>query len=183
MIAAGHGSTTMPIDGQPVEDHEQLHEQRRAADDGDVEPRDARQHPVGRDPHQRHAEREHAARSRRRPARAGSSPRQPAHSSGQNESTISVQVSVSSIDDPSPGPHDGRRPRGAADGSSSLRRDVGAEVLLADLGENALFAQLGERIVDRIDERLLVLRQAKALLAGSSVSAAIFRPVGPSVFS
>ena len=57
---------------QPVEDHEELHEQWRAADHRDVEPGDARHHAILREPHERDAERDHEADRERRRARAGS---------------------------------------------------------------------------------------------------------------
>ena len=55
MTAAGNGSILHAELGQREEHDEQLHQQRGAADDRDVEAGDVGQHDVRRQPRQRHA--------------------------------------------------------------------------------------------------------------------------------
>ena len=52
MMALGQGLMVIPTDGQPVENDEQLDQERGSADDGDVDPRDRGDQAVAAQPHE-----------------------------------------------------------------------------------------------------------------------------------
>ena len=164
MIALGHGSITMPIDGQPVEDHEQLHEQRRAADHRDVEPRDAREHAVLREPQQRDAEREH----------------EPDRERGQRERDRAAQPAP----DERPERFEEQLPAGChgdtpfvKTGASRPTRETSAPKYFSPISASTPSSRSSASAASIAATRAaLSFVNANALSDGSSVSAAISRP-------
>ena len=65
MMALGQGLMVIPTDGQPVEDDEQLDQQRGSADDGDVDPRHRRNQAVAAQPHEGHHQSQQQAQAER----------------------------------------------------------------------------------------------------------------------
>ena len=152
MIAAVNELKVRPSGRQPVEDQEELHQQRGAADDRDVEPGQLGHHRDRRQPHQRHDQRDRQADDE-----ADDRERDGRLDRGQQHRSDGAL-------DQLPGAlHLGPvlvRGRGLLTG-----RHVGVEVALGDLGQGAVGAQLVQGLVDRVAQGAVLGAQREHLLA------------------